>query len=84
VAAIRRLYYLECVQEAMRYALNQLSEGNADWVRQRVPLAWYERYGPRADVSRFPKETRKRDALALQIDADGYAPDIPHHSRVIE
>ena len=73
IAAIRRLYYLECVQEAMRYALNQLSEGNADWVRQRVPLEWYERYGPRAEVSRFPKETSKRDALALQIGADGYA-----------
>src|SRR5215467_12059783 len=73
VAAIRRLYYLECVQEAMRYALNQLSEGNAAWVLQRVPLEWYERYGPRAEVSRFPKETSKRDALALQIGADGYA-----------
>jgi transposase len=73
IAAIRRLYYLECVQEAMRYALKQLSEGNADWVRQRVPLAWYERYGPRAEVSRFPKATSKRDALALQIGADGYA-----------
>jgi len=73
IAAIRRLYYLECVQEAMRYALNQLSEGNADWVRQRVPLEWYARYGPRAEVSRFPKETSKRDALALQIGADGYA-----------
>jgi transposase len=72
VAAIRRLYSLECVQEAMRYALNQLSEGNAAWVRQRVPLAWYERYGPRAEVARFPKETSKRDALALQIGADGY------------
>ena len=73
VAAIRRLYYLECVQEAMRHALNQLSEVNAPWVRQQVPLEWYERYGPRAEVSRFPKETSKRDALALQIGADGYA-----------
>src|SRR5262249_44960384 len=73
VAAIRRLYYLECVQEAMRHALNQLSEVNACWVRQQVPLEWYERYGPRSEVSRFPKETSKRDALALQIGADGYA-----------
>jgi transposase len=73
VAAIRRLYYLECVQEAMRHALNQLSEVNAPWVRQQVPLEWYERYGPRTEVSRFPKETSKRDALALQIGADGYA-----------
>ena len=72
LAAIRRLYYLECVQEALRHALNQLSEADAAWVQQHVPLTWYERYGPRADVGRFPKEASKRDALALQIGADGY------------
>jgi transposase len=60
------------VQEALRHALNQLSEADAAWVQQHVPLAWYERYGPRADVGRFPKEASKRDALALQIGADGY------------
>jgi hypothetical protein len=63
---------LECVQEALRHALNQLSEGNAPWVHQHVPGAWYERYGPRAEVGRFPKEASTRDALALQIGADGY------------
>jgi len=73
LAAVRRLYYLECVQEALRSALNHLSEADAAWVQQHVPMAWYERYGPRAEVARFPKETSKRDALALQIGADGYA-----------
>src|SRR5205823_8775422 len=72
LAAIRRLYSLECVQEALRHALNQLSEVNAAWVRQQVPVAWYERYGPRAEVARFPKETSQREALAPQIGADGY------------
>jgi transposase len=72
LAAIRRLYYLECVQEALRHTLNQLSEVNASWVQHHVPLAWYERYGPRAEVGRFPKEASKREALALQIGADGY------------
>src|SRR5467141_222066 len=33
VAAIRRLYYLECVQEALRHTLNQLSEADAAWVQ---------------------------------------------------
>jgi transposase len=33
VAAIRRLYYLACVQEALHHALNQLSEAAPDWVR---------------------------------------------------
>jgi transposase len=72
VAAIRRLYYLECVQEAMHYALNQLSEAVPQWVQGWVPLEWYERYGPRADLFRLPKETSKRNALALVIGADGY------------
>jgi transposase len=73
VAAIRRLYYLECVQEAMHYALNQLSEAAPQWVQGWVPLEWYERYGPRAELFRLPKETSKRNALALVIGADGYA-----------
>ncbi len=72
VAAIRRLYYLECVEEAMHHALNQLSEAAPDWVQEWAPLEWYERYGPRADLSRLPKETSKRNALALAIGADGY------------
>jgi transposase len=72
VAAIRRLYYLECVQQAMHHALNQLSEAAAEWVRAWVPLDWYARYGPRSDLFRLPKETSKRNALALVIGADGY------------
>jgi transposase len=36
-------------------------------------LEWYERYGPRAELFRLPKETSKRNALALVIGADGYA-----------
>jgi transposase len=73
VAAIRRLYYLECVQEAMHHALNQLSEAAPEWVRRWAPLEWYERYGPRSDLFRLPKETSKRNTLALVIGADGYA-----------
>ncbi len=73
LAAIRRLYYVECVQEAIHHALNQLSQAAADWVRQWAPLEWYERYGPHADRFRLPKETTQRDALALQVGLDGYA-----------
>jgi transposase len=73
VAAIRRLYYLECVQEAVHYALNQLSEAAPQWIQGWAPLDWYERYGPRAELFRLPKETSKRNALALVIGADGYA-----------
>lgn len=72
VAAIRRLYYLECVQQAMHHALNELSEVAPQWVQAWAPLEWYERYGPRADLFRLPKETSKRNALTLVIGADGY------------
>ncbi len=73
LAAIRTLNRLELMLETLRAALNQLSEADATWVRGWVPIAWYELYGPRAESYRLPKESSKRDALAVQIGADGYA-----------
>jgi transposase len=72
LAAIRRLHRLECVLEAMHYALNQLSSAEPAWVQQHVPLDWYPRYGLRSDQARLPKDTSKREALARQVGADGY------------
>ena len=45
LAAIRTLHRLECVLEAMHYALNQLSKAAPAWVRQQVPPEWYTRDG---------------------------------------
>ena len=73
LAAIRTLNRLECVLETLRAALNQLSEADATWVRRWVPLEWYESYGPRAESFRLPKDKSKRESLAVQIGADGYA-----------
>jgi len=72
LAAIRSLHRVECVLEAMHWALNQLSAADSAWVRQHVPLEWYARYGLRAEGARLPKDTSKRDALARQIGVDGY------------
>jgi transposase len=72
LAVIRNLHRLACVLEARPPALNQLSEAEPAWVRQHVPLAWYDRYGRRADRGRLPTEASQRDALALQLGADGY------------
>jgi transposase len=72
LAAIRTLHRLECVLEAMHYALNQLSDVAPAWVRQQVPPVWYTRYGLRSDQARLPKDASKREALARQIGADGY------------
>ena len=73
LAAIRTLNRLELVIETLRAVLNQLSEADATWVRGWAPLEWYELYGPRAESYRLPKEASKREALAIQIGADGYA-----------
>jgi transposase len=73
LAAIRTLNRLERILETLRAALNQLSEADPQWVRDWAPLEWYERYGPRAEAYRLPKEASKRDALAIEIGADGYA-----------
>jgi transposase len=65
LAAMRTLPRLERVLETLRAALNQRSAADAAWVRQHVPVAWYERYGPRAETMRLPKEASKRDTLAV-------------------
>jgi Transposase domain (DUF772) len=72
LAAIRTLHRLECVLEAMHWALNQLSEAAPAWVRQQVALEWYPRYGLRADQARLPKDASKRETLARQVGMDGY------------
>jgi transposase len=73
LAAMRTRNRLALALETLRAALNQLSEADPQWVRQWVPLEWYQHYGPRAESFRLPKEASKRDALAVQIGADGYA-----------
>jgi transposase len=72
LAAIRTLHRLECVLEAMPWALNQLSDVAPAWVQHHVPPAWYTRYGLRADQSRLPKDASKRESLARQVGTDGY------------
>jgi transposase len=72
LAAIRSLHRLECVLEAMHYALNQLSAVAPAWVQQHVPLDWYTRYSLRSDQARLPKDASKRETLARQIGTDGF------------
>lgn len=73
LAAIRTLNRLELALETLRAALNQLSEADPQWVRGWAPLEWYERYGPRAESFRLPKERSRRESLAVLIGVDGYA-----------
>ncbi len=64
LAAVRTLHRVENVLETMHLVLNRLAEADPDWLQRRVPAAWYERYGARAEQFRLPKEASKRQALA--------------------
>lgn len=72
LATIRTLNRLECVVEAMRFALNRLARVAPNWIRTTLPGDWYERYGLRAENARLPKELSQRQALAEQVGQDGY------------
>jgi len=87
-AAIRNLNRLELVGETMRYGLNSLAHIVPEWLKERVPQEWYERYGPRFMQSRLPKTESERQTLALQVGRDGwqllcwvYAPEAPQELR---
>lgn len=84
LAAIRVLNRLTLVGETMRHALNTLATVAPEWLRPHLDPAWAERYGPRFDDYRLPKEKAARQAAAEVIGADGfrllealYAPDAP-------
>lgn len=71
LAAARSLSNLECVGETLRAALNELATVAPDWLVQQITSDWLERYGPRVENYRLPKEKSKRTMLAEQIGADG-------------
>lgn len=71
-SAARKLNRLEKVGETLRAALNSLAGVAPDWLRERVPPAWYERYGVRVEAYRLPKKEPEWEAYAIQIGEDGY------------
>jgi transposase len=73
LAAIRTINRLELVIETMRQALNRLAVAAPDWLWPRIQKSWLERYELRAENARLPKDDTKRQALAAQIGADGFA-----------
>lgn len=72
LAGVRTMNRLELVGETVRGALNRLAVVDPDWLRARVPPAWFERYSVRVENSRLPKADSERQALAATIGADGY------------
>ena len=72
LATIRDLNRLECVHEAMRKVLNKIAQVDGNWLRDRVPVEWYERYGERFDQYRLAKSKGAFQELTVKIGTDGY------------
>ncbi len=90
LAAVHDLHLLELVAETLRATLDDLATVVPDWVRATAQPAWFERYGRRVEDYRLPKSQEKREALALEIGADGFVlpealegPDAPQAAREV-
>jgi transposase len=71
LAAVHHLNLLELMVETLRAAVDDLAAVVPDWLRRVAQPAWFERYGRRAEEYRLPKSQEAREALALEIGADG-------------
>ncbi len=72
LAAVHDLHLLELVAETLRATLDDLATIVPEWVRATAQPVWFERYGRRIEDYRLPKSQEKREALALEIGADGF------------
>jgi transposase len=72
LAAVHDLHLLELVGETLRATLDDLAAVVPDWLREIARPAWFERYARRIEDYRLPKGREKREALALEIGADGF------------
>jgi transposase len=72
LAATRDLNRLELVGETLRATLNALATVAPQWLRERVPPEWFDRYAARVEETRLPKGQEARYAHAEVIGADGY------------
>jgi transposase len=84
LAAARARNRVQLLGETVRAALNALAVAAPDWLRPHRRPEWTERYGPRVEEYRLPKDRTARQAVAETMGADGfavlgavYAPDAP-------
>src|ERR671939_200645 len=90
LAAVHDLHLLELVAETLRAALDDLAAVVPDWLRRIAKPVWFERYGRRVEDYRLPKSREEREALALEVGADGFvlldaldAPSAPAAAREV-
>ncbi len=71
LAAIHTLHRVELVGQMLQAALNELATMAPTWLKSRVPVVWFERYGRKVDNYRLPKAEAERVVVAEQIGQDG-------------
>jgi transposase len=72
LAAVHDLHLLELAAETLRATLDDLAAVAPDWLRRVAQPVWFERYARRVEDWRLPKSQAKREALALEVGADGF------------
>ncbi|GCE09332.1 transposase [Dictyobacter aurantiacus] len=70
LAAVRTLNSLESVGESMRAALNDLAKQNPEWLLLHMAPDWFDRSVHRFEMTRFPKQESKQQALRKQVGED--------------
>ena len=70
LAAVRALNSLESVGESMRAALNDLAKEDQEWLLAYLVPDWFDRYVHRFEMTRFPKQESKQQALRRQVGED--------------
>ena len=71
LACVRRLNRLEIVGETLHAALNALAVAVPDWLKQQVPVEWFEIYGKHFEEYRLPHDKKDRETVAEVIGTDG-------------
>jgi transposase len=71
LGALRVLSRLERAAEALRATLNTLATVAPDWLQERVPSEWYERYSRRSEDYRLPRGLAAQQTYAVQVGSDG-------------
>src|SRR4051812_3259306 len=72
LAAVHDLHLLKLVAETLRATLDDLAAVVPEWLHEVARPAWFERYGRRVEDYRLPKRREEREALALEVGADGF------------
>jgi transposase len=84
LAAVHDLHLLELMAETLRATLDDLATVVPEWLPAIAQPLWFKRYGRRVEDYRLPKRREEREALALEVGADGFillealdAPNVP-------